>query len=221
MVGRPPAARLARQLALLALALLALAPVGWRWPDAREAAGLLAAQAGRMAQRLRLPFEIARLQLREPDRALAMPVEGARTGRIASTWQAPRTGGRRHEGQDIFAPRGTPVRSATEGFVVRVGTSALGGRVASVLGAGGRVYYYAHLDAHAPGLAVGQRVRPGTLLGRVGTSGNARGTPPHLHFGVYGARGAIDPLPLLADPDPERCGHTPASTCGEPNRPAW
>jgi peptidoglycan LD-endopeptidase LytH len=68
-----------------------------------------------------------------------------------------------------------------------------------VLGAGGRVYYYAHLEAYAPGLAVGDPVTPATLLGYVGTSGNARGTPPHLHFGVYTLSGPVNPLPLLQD----------------------
>jgi peptidoglycan LD-endopeptidase LytH len=68
-----------------------------------------------------------------------------------------------------------------------------------VLGAGGRVSYYAHLDAYAEGLKVGDVVTTGAVLGSVGTTGNARGTPPHLHFGVYAPGGAIDPLPLLTD----------------------
>jgi murein DD-endopeptidase MepM/ murein hydrolase activator NlpD len=82
---------------------------------------------------------------------------------------------------------------------VRIGETRLGGRTVSVIGAGGRLYYYAHLDAYAPGLAVGESVTVDTLLGYVGTSGNARGTPPHLHFGVYTVGGVINPLPLLRD----------------------
>ncbi|MDQ3495762.1 MAG: M23 family metallopeptidase, partial [Pseudomonadota bacterium] len=49
----------------------------------------------------------------------------------------------------------------------------------------------------AEGLAVGAVVWPGDLLGSVGDTGNARGTPPHLHYGIYGADGAYNPLPLL------------------------
>jgi len=104
-----------------------------------------------------------------------------------------------HQGQDIFAPRGTPIHSATEGYVVRIGENRLGGQTISVLGAGGRVYYYAHLDSYAPSLDVGDYVTPETVLGAVGTTGNAKNTSPHLHFGVYAATGAINPLPLLAD----------------------
>jgi murein DD-endopeptidase MepM/ murein hydrolase activator NlpD len=79
-----------------------------------------------------------------------------------------------------------------------VGENRLGGNTVTVLGAGGRAYYYAHLDAYAHGLAAGQYVSAGTPLGYVGTTGNAAGTPPHLHFGVYTAQGPINPLPLLA-----------------------
>lgn len=69
-----------------------------------------------------------------------------------------------------------------------------------ILGAGGRRYYYAHLEDFASDLKAGDFVTVDTLIGYVGTSGNARGTPPHLHFGVYVAgSGAINPLPLLAD----------------------
>ena len=128
-----------------------------------------------------------------------MPVRGARAGRIADTWHAPRTEGRQHEGQDIFAPRGTPVYSATNGYVWRVGENRLGGKIVYVIGAGGRGYYYAHLDAHASDLAAGDYVTPETVLGYVGTTGNAAGTPPHLHFGVYTPAGAINPLSLLSD----------------------
>ena len=151
------------------------------------------------ARQITLPFKVALLYAKEADRELAVPVAGVRVRQVSDSWHAPRSGGRQHEGQDIFAPRGTPVLSATEGYVVRVGESALGGNVVFVAGAGGRNYYYAHLDSHAPGLAAGDRVTRQTVLGYVGTTGNAAGTAPHLHFGVYAASGALDPLPLLAD----------------------
>lgn len=152
--------------------------------------------------RLVLPFKIARLAAKQPDLTLFVPVEGVTTNQITDTWNAARGGGRIHEGQDIFARRGTLVRSATEGYVVRVGESRLGGNVVWVMGAGGTRYYYAHLEAFAPNLKVGDYITPETHIGYVGTSGNAHGTPPHLHFGVYGAAGAIDPLPMLINQPP-------------------
>lgn len=148
-----------------------------------------------------LPFKVAALYIREPDARLAVPVEGVRVRQIGDSWHAPRSGGRLHEGQDIFARRGTAVYSATNGYVMRVGESPLGGNTVFVLSAGGRSYYYAHLDAHAPGPAAGDYVTPETVLGYVGTTGNAAGAPPHLHFGVYTTAGAIDPLPLLSNRD--------------------
>lgn len=128
---------------------------------------------------------------------LLMPVQGASVLHMTDTWLAPRPGGRQHKGQDIFAPRGTPVRSATEGVVIHVGENDLGGRVVFILGAGGRTYYYAHLDRHGEDLSVGDVVTANTVIGYVGNTGNARTTPPHLHFAIFGTDGAIDPLPLL------------------------
>jgi murein DD-endopeptidase MepM/ murein hydrolase activator NlpD len=118
---------------------------------------------------------------------------------IVDSWHVPREGERFHEGQDIFARRGTPILSATEGYVVRIGENPMGGHTVSVLGAGAMVYYYAHLDSYAPNLVVGEQVNTETVLGYVGTTGNAAGTQPHLHFGVYTSGGAINPLPLLRD----------------------
>lgn len=115
---------------------------------------------------------------------LTMPVPGLRPRDVGSPWHAARSGGRRHEGVDLFAKRGTPVLSATRGTVWRVGDDALGGRVVTVLGDGPALYYYAHLDGWADGLHA-QAVTRGTPLGVVGDTGNARTTPPHLHFGVY------------------------------------
>jgi peptidoglycan LD-endopeptidase LytH len=140
-----------------------------------------------------------------PDAELLVPVDGVRVVQVADTWGAPR-GGRPHEGQDLFAPRGTPVRSATAGLVYRIDDLSLGGLSVTIVGGGGRRYFYTHLDAVPDELREGQRVDAGTLIGFVGTSGNAAGTPPHLHFGVYAGRAddpcawvALDPLPLLVD----------------------
>ncbi len=144
-----------------------------------------------------IPFKIALLYTKEPDRELTIPVEGVRVEQIKNTWHAPRSNNRLHEGQDIFAKRGTAVHSATSGYVLSVGENSLGGKTVFVVGAGGRRYYYAHLDDYAVGLAVGDYVTPQTVLGFVGSTGNAQGTPPHLHFGVYTMAGTVDPLPLL------------------------
>ena len=151
---------------------------------------------------------VVKLYTQQPDTKLAMPLENVSKQAIADTWQAARGTDRRHEGQDIFALRGTPVLSATRGIIYNIGENNLGGQTVSVIGAGGRVYYYAHLDSYARGIAVGDRVTTRTVLGYVGTTGNAQGTPPHLHFGVYTPTGAINPLPLLTD----RNAPAPATT---------
>lgn len=132
-----------------------------------------------------------------PPTVLPVPVQGVRASRIADTFGAPRGRDRSHAGVDIFAPRGTPVLSATRGIVVSVREGGLGGRQVWVMGPGGERHYYAHLDGWRTGLETGDLVAPGDPLGMVGTTGNARGTPPHLHYGVYGKDGAYDPLPLL------------------------
>jgi murein DD-endopeptidase MepM/ murein hydrolase activator NlpD len=128
--------------------------------------------------------------------ALPVPVAGVKPAQLADTWAGARGGGRRHEGIDIFARRGTPVLSSTEGIVLRVGTNRLGGQVVWVLGPGGQRHYYAHLDRYGD-VRAGMRVRRGSIVGYVGNTGNAATTPPHLHYGIYTAGGAINPYPLL------------------------
>ncbi len=140
--------------------------------------------------------------------ALPVPVEGVRADRITDTWGAARTSGRSHEGVDIFAERGTLVSSATRGVVARIDEQGLGGKQVWVIGPGGERHYYAHLDDWAPGLHAWQRVQAGDPLGFVGTTGNARGTPPHLHYGIYAAGGALNPHPRLAEP-PDNPAFTP------------
>lgn len=132
-----------------------------------------------------------------PATTLPVPVDGVRPRQIADTFGAPRGRDRSHAGIDIFAKRGTPVRSATVGVIADVREGGLGGRQVWVIGPGRERYYYAHLERWAEGLARGQVVQAGDLLGQVGDSGNAQGTPPHLHWGIYGADGARDPHPLL------------------------
>jgi murein DD-endopeptidase MepM/ murein hydrolase activator NlpD len=162
---------------------------------------------------------VAHLYTQEPDRRIAMPLEDVSKQQIADTWGAPRGDGRTHEGQDIFAAKGTPILSATNGYIYKIGENNLGGQTVSVISAGGRIYYYAHLDKYAPGIQVGDRVTTRTVLGYVGTTGNAVGTPPHLHFGIYTTGGAINPLPLLTDRTaPRVTNSTPRLTNSTPRR---
>lgn len=153
----------------------------------------------RLSDTLVFYARVAKLYTQAPDTKIAMPLEDVSKKEVANTWGAPRGTGRRHEGQDIFAPKGTPILSATNGYIYKIGENNLGGQTVSVVGSGGRVYYYAHLDRYAQGIEVGDRVTTRTVLGYVGTTGNAQGTPPHLHFGIYTMTGAINPLPLLTD----------------------
>lgn len=146
---------------------------------------------------LRHPVFLARLITSSPPSELTIPVAGVSRRQIPNSWGAPRSGGRSHKGVDIFARRGTPVLSASEGIVLRAGINTLGGQVINVLGPGRQVHYYAHLDrygAYKPGDAV----LSGDTLGYVGNTGNARSTPPHLHYGIYDSgRGAVNPWPML------------------------
>lgn len=140
---------------------------------------------------------------------LAFPVEGHDHRDIRSYFGAERDGGRRsHHGVDIFAPRGTAVLAATIGVVRSTRPNNLGGNVVWLRDEQrGQSIYYAHLDSVTA--YRGQQVRIGDTLGFVGNSGNARTTPPHLHFGIYErGRGPIDPLPWVrlarAEPPPVR-----------------
>ena len=141
---------------------------------------------------------VTTLSTEPPPAQLALPVERTRARRVADSWHAPRPGGRRHEGIDIFAPKGTPVLSTTRGIVVRVGTNRLGGQVVGVLGPGLEWHYYAHLDRFGS-FREGDIVRPGDVIGYVGNTGNARGTPSHLHYGIYKG-GATNPYVRLTAP---------------------
>lgn len=115
---------------------------------------------------------------------------------LADTWGAARSQGRTHEGIDIFAPRGTPIQSTTQGIVSKVGNNNLGGRVVVVVGPGGAGHYYAHLEDYAD-ISPNDWVNAGDIIGYVGDSGNAKGTPPHLHYGIYINGSAVNPYPLM------------------------
>lgn len=126
------------------------------------------------------------------------PVASKDNAAVQSIWGADRDAGRRrHEGIDIFAPRGTPVVAATSGRISSTGNKGLGGKQVWLRDAKrGNSLYYAHLDSIIA--RPGMKVSPGDTLGLVGNTGNARTTAPHLHFGIYkGYRGAQNPLPFV------------------------
>lgn len=189
--------RFFRGLLVLSLILTVVTNINYASPRVQRVTGALESSWGAFT----LPLKIARLSAQDPDAVLVMPVEGVLVRQVADTWGAPRPGGRAHEGQDIFAERGTPIYSATRGYAVSIGEGGLGGKKIFVVGAAGRRYYYAHLDAFSETLKPGDYVTPETVIGYVGDTGNAKGTPPHLHFGVYASGGATNPLPLLVDRD--------------------
>ncbi|MGE7625246.1 M23 family metallopeptidase [Viridibacillus sp. NPDC096237] len=125
-----------------------------------------------------------------------------------STWGASRGwGGRRiHEGTDLFASYGVPVKSATYGLVEVMGWNEFGGWRIGIRDNNNTYHYYAHLSSYEKGIKVGDIVEPGTVVGYVGSSGyGKKGTsgkfPPHLHYGMYKYNGrnewAFDPFPSL------------------------
>ncbi|MGO1490076.1 MAG: M23 family metallopeptidase [Psychrobacter sp.] len=127
------------------------------------------------------------------ENSLPSPLPGQN---LTDTWGAARSQGRTHEGIDIFAERGTPVQSTTQGIVRKVGENTLGGRVVVVVGPGGAGHYYAHLEDYAD-ITPNDWVNVGDVIGYVGDSGNAKGTPPHVHYGIYINGSAVNPYPLL------------------------
>lgn len=135
--------------------------------------------------------------------SLAFPVETRRDPRIGSFWGDARdAGARSHEGIDIFSPKRTPAIAAADGHIRSVGTNNLGGKIIFLRPRHKDfVLYYAHLDSQL--VRQGQNVRVGDTIGLIGNTGNARNTPPHLHFGIYAAGGAIDPLPFVKRDRPQ------------------
>lgn len=167
--------------------------------------GLIGAAAIQLGPEMLPAIERAKLAgeilASDPEPYLPVPVIGVQRRRIRDSWGAPRSQGRQHQGIDIVAPRGRPVVSTTRGIVRSVGTNRLGGRVVWVTGPGGQAHYYAHLDRYSS-VRAGDIVQPGTVLGYVGDTGNAKGTSPHLHYGIYEpGSGPINPYPYLA-PNP-------------------
>jgi murein DD-endopeptidase MepM/ murein hydrolase activator NlpD len=118
---------------------------------------------------------------------MVMPLDGLEADSIQDTFNQSRGNGeRRHEATDILAPRGTPVHAMVDGVIQKLFLSKPGGNTIYEFDNDGEYcYYYAHLDRYAVGLAAGQRVHAGDLIGYVGTTGNADPNTPHLHLAMF------------------------------------
>jgi murein DD-endopeptidase MepM/ murein hydrolase activator NlpD len=120
------------------------------------------------------------------------PVRGHYT--VVSNWKAPRPGGLKHEGNDIFAKRGASVVTPVSGTLRQV-QGRIAGNAFYLAGDDGHTYYFAHLDRYLRGPG---RVDAGAVIGTVGNTGDAHVTPPHLHFEIHPNNGkAVDPFPTL------------------------
>mgnify|MGYP003582922027 CR=1 FL=1 len=144
---------------------------------------------------------------------LLLPVAGIRREDLHDTFTDARSAGRSHDAIDIMAPAGTPVFAVADGHVEKLFDSARGGLTIYQFEPGGTLaYYYAHLQRYADGLAEGQPLRGGQVIGYVGSTGNASPTAPHLHFAVFvlgpekrwWEGTAINPYPLLRGAGPAR-----------------
>lgn len=140
---------------------------------------------------------------------LAIPVQGIKLEQLTDTFTQARAGGARvHDAIDIMAPEGTPVLAAADGRVEKLFYSDGGGGMTVYVRSPDTrwTYYYAHLQSYAPGLAEGQQLKRGQLIGRVGHTGNASAEGPHLHFAINRMQpdekwyqgSPINPYPLLA-----------------------
>lgn len=134
-----------------------------------------------------------------------MPVQGFDAHNLRDTFGDKRVG-HRHEALDIMAARGTPVLAADDGKITKLFRSIAGGITIYEEDPSGRyVYYYAHLDRYAGGLAEGQAVKRGEVVGYVGSTGNAPANAPHLHFTIFELGSdkrwwkgkAVNPFPYL------------------------
>ncbi len=138
--------------------------------------------------------------------SLIIPVEGIGAAQLSDTFTDARGASRVHDAIDIMAPTGTPVRAVADGRIVKLFNSKPGGLTIYQFDATDTLaYYYAHLDRYADGLAEGQVLKQGDLVGYVGFTGNANPAGPHLHFAImvlgpekkWWQGAAINPYPYL------------------------
>lgn len=114
-----------------------------------------------------------------------------------NSWGAPRSGGRTHKGVDMMGPRRTPMVAVASG-IVRKSYGTLGGIIVWLYADHGVNYFYAHLDSYVSGMADGQWVARGQVIGYMGDTGNPAPGAYHLHFGIYpGGITAVNPYPSV------------------------
>jgi murein DD-endopeptidase MepM/ murein hydrolase activator NlpD len=137
---------------------------------------------------------------------LLLPVAGVKVSQLVDTYTQSRGTGRLHDAIDIMAARGTPVLAVADGRVVKLFTSVRGGLTLYQFDTEEKLeYYYAHLDAYAPGIVEGKMLKRGELLGFVGSTGDASPDAPHLHFSIsvlgpeknWWQSTPVNPYPLL------------------------
>jgi len=170
----------------------------------------------------------------KPPYQLVFPVAG--TSRYSNTFGAPRGPNFTHQGEDIFAAKGTPVIAVTDGTIthMRWGSGVRSGNLLQLTDDGGWFYYYIHLNndtpgtddganrydqAFADGISIGQRVKAGEVIGYLGDAGDAENTAPHLHFEIHKPGGdVIDPNGALFEArrfvrsDAERAADSPTGS---------
>ena len=139
---------------------------------------------------------------------LIIPVAGVKPNQLLDTFTDARSEGRVHDAIDIPAPAGTPVLAAADGEIVKLFPSERGGTTIYQLSSDRKlVFYYAHLQRYADGLAVGKFAKQGEVIAYVGDTGNAGVGNFHLHFGIakvtspgrWSGGEPINPYPLLAN----------------------
>lgn len=154
----------------------------------------------------------------------------AATVDFIDSWGYPRMSGTSyahwHQGTDVMAAWGAPLVATENGVIEKLGSASLGGNKVWLAGDSGTAYYYAHLSSYAPGLANGNRICAGQVIGYVGDTGNAQGSDPHVHFEIHpgGAKQpAVNPYPLLKLAFDQQQAYLPLgplvdpkATCGPP-----
>jgi len=136
------------------------------------------------------------------DKGYVFPVYGPSS--FSDDFGAPRADTAWHHGNDIFAPKGAPILAVADGTLFLVGWNTIGGNRFWLRDLQGNEFYHAHLSAFSPLARDGAHVHAGDVIGFVGNTGDAEGTPPHLHFEVHpvellwkGYDGVMDPYPYL------------------------
>lgn len=164
--------------------------------ESGETLAAIAARFGTSVQALIATNGIENPDLIKAGQQLSVPSTGwvcpVSNSRYFNDWGFPRSGGRFHQGNDLFAPRGTEVLAPVSGFV-ELKSGVVGGLQFWMTGDDGRTYIGTHLD----GFALAGDVQAGAVIGYVGDSGNAVGSDPHLHFEILVDGSPINPYPIL------------------------